>query len=134
MKFARFVFALITATLLASCTSCPFGHRTTASQKVEHVVLIWLKNPGNAAERAKVIASVKQFQHEIAEIQHLSVGEPLPSDRPVVDDSFDVGLVLRFADKAALTRYEKHPAHVRAVESTLKPLAKKLLVYDIETR
>lgn len=133
MKNARLLFALAAAALLSACSSCPFGHRTTASGKVEHVVLVWLKHPGNAAERAQVIAAAKTFQAEIAEIQHLSAGQPLASERPVVDDSFDVGFVMRFADAAALARYEKHPAHVAAVKTTLQPLAKKLLVYDIVT-
>jgi hypothetical protein len=50
-----------------------------------------------------------------------------------VDDSFDVGLVMRFANQADLSAYEKHPMHVKAVNEVLKPLAAKLLVYDVIT-
>ncbi|TDU81595.1 stress responsive alpha/beta barrel protein [Prosthecobacter fusiformis] len=128
---AFFTFAALS--LLASCTSCPLGHKTTAQGKVEHVVLIWLKKPGDAKDRAAVVAAAKKFQAEIPQIQHLSVGQPLPSDRPVVDDSFDVGMVIRFANQADLSVYEKHPVHTQAVTDTLKPLAKKLLVYDVVT-
>jgi hypothetical protein len=101
---------------------------------VEHVVLVWLKKPGNAADRAAVIAAAKQFQAEIPEIQRLSVGTAVPSDRPVVDDSFDIGLVMRFADAAAMGRYEKSAVHQKAVAEILKPRAKKLLVYDVVTQ
>lgn len=133
MQKAIAIFSFAALSLLASCTSCPVGHKTTAKGKVEHVVLLWLKNPGNAADRAAVIGAAKKFQAEIKEIQHLSVGTPLASERPVVDDSFDVGLVIRFANAADLAAYEKHPVHVKAVTDTLKPRAKKLLVYDVVT-
>jgi len=117
--------------LSASCTTCPFVRKTTAGGKVEHIVLVWLKRPGNAADRAALVATAKKFQAEIKQIQHLSVGAAVPSERPVVDDSFDIGLVMRFASKADMTAYEKHSAHVNAVKQTLMPLAKKLLVYDV---
>lgn len=110
------------------------GHKTTAPGKVEHVVLIWLKKPGNEADRAAVIAAAKNFQKEIPQIQHLSVGTALPSDRPVVDDSFDVGLVMRFASPADLAIYEKHPVHVKAVNEVLKPASARLQVYDVQAR
>jgi hypothetical protein len=38
---------------------------------------------------------------------------------------------MRFATKADLDAYEKHPVHVKAVKETLLPLAKKVLVYDV---
>jgi len=129
----KFLFSLAALNLLASCTSCPMGHEVTSPGKVEHVVLVWLKKPGDTQDRAAVVAAAKKFQREIPEIQHLSVGTPLASERPVVDDSFDVGLVMRFANQADLSTYEKHPVHVKAVEDTLKPVAKKLLVYDVVT-
>ena len=133
MKNAIAIFALAALSLLPSCTTCPMGCKTTAKGKVEHVVLVWLKKPGDAADRAKVVKAAKMFQAEISQIQHLSVGQPLASDRPVVDDSFDVGLVLRFANPADLNAYEKHPVHVKAVTDVLQPIAKKLLVYDVVT-
>ena len=122
---------LVLAFALSSCTTCPFGGRTTAQGKIEHIVLVWLKSPGNAADRATVIALTKQFQSEIQGIQHLSVGQAVPSDRDIVDDSFDVGFVMRFANKDDMTAYEKHAVHVNTVKEKLLPLAKKVLVYDI---
>lgn len=133
MQKAIAILSFAALSLLASCSSCPMGHKTTSKGKVEHVVLIWLKKPGNVADRAAVVTTAKKFQAEIPQIQHLSVGQPLASERPVVDDSFDVGLVIRFANQADLSAYEKHPVHTQAVADTLKPLAKKLLVYDVVT-
>jgi len=131
MKNAILILSAAAALALSSCTTCPFGCKTTAKGKIEHVVLVWLKRPGNAADRAAVITAARKFQAEIPQIQHLSVGTPVASERPIVDDSFDVGLVMRFNSKADMDAYEKHPVHVNAVKQTLLPLAKKLLVYDI---
>lgn len=131
MKNATLIFAAVATLALSSCTTCPFGGKTTAKGKVEHIVLVWLKRPGNAADRATLVATAKKFQAEIKQIQHLSVGPAVPSDRDIVDDSFDVGFIMRFDDKKAMTAYEKHPVHVNAVKQTLMPLAKKVLVYDI---
>lgn len=131
MKYATPILAVVAALVLNACTSCPFGHHTTAAGKVEHIVLVWLKKPGNSADRATVIAATKQFQAGIRQIQHISVGQVVPSDRDIVDDSFDVGFVMRFANKEDMTAYEQHPVHVNTVKEKLLPLAKKILVYDI---
>ncbi len=121
--------SLLGSVLLTSCAQ--FGYQTAPKTgEVEHIVLIWLKDHGNTKQRDQMIAVTKTFQKDIPGIVSISAGEPLPSDRPIVDDSFDMGLVVRFKDKAALSIYEKHPAHVKAVNEVLKPLAGKILVYD----
>ncbi|MBE2284378.1 MAG: Dabb family protein [Prosthecobacter sp.] len=131
MKNANLILAALVSLIFSSCTTCPLGCKTTAKGKVEHIVLVWLKRPGNAADRATLIATARKFLAEIKQIQHLSVGTAVPSERPIVDDSFDVGFVMRFASKADMDAYEKHPVHVNAVKQTLMPLAKKVQVYDI---
>ena len=105
---------LIAVLLLSACSSCPLGNKVTADGKIEHIVLVWLKRPGNAEDRATLVATAKKFQAEVSEIQHLSVGTAVASDRDIVDDSFDVGFVMRFADKATLTSIL--PYHVVATD------------------
>lgn len=127
--------ALICASLFTSCASlcCPTTAKASSGQ-VEHVVLVWLKDAGNETKRLELIATAKGFQKVIPGIISISGGTPLPSDRPVVDDSFDLGLVMRFESVEALAAYEKHPVHVKAVKEALAPAAKKLLVYDVVVR
>jgi hypothetical protein len=127
MKNATLILAAAVSLFLSSCTCC----QTTPKGKVEHIVLVWLKRPGNAADRATLIACARKFLAEIKEIQHLSVGTAVASERPIVDDSFDVGFVMRFASKADMDTYEKHPVHQNTVKETLLPIAKKVQVYDI---
>lgn len=125
----RFLLPAVLGLLLSSCAQ--FGFEPAAKPgQVTHVVLFWLKKPGDAAERAKFVAAAQDFRGKIPGIVSLSVGEPLPATRPVMDGSYDVGLVIRFEDKAALDAYEKHPVHEKAVNEVLKPAARKILVYD----
>jgi hypothetical protein len=58
-------------------------------------------------------------------------GTPLASERPIVDDSFDVGFTMRFDSAASLQAYEKDPRHLKKVNEVLKPLSRKIVVYDI---
>jgi hypothetical protein len=55
-----------------------------------------------------VIARVRALAEEIEEVEDLVVGR----DEARSDRSYDVGMVMRFADRAAFDRYNAHPAHV----------------------
>ena len=121
------------AALLVSCAQ--IGYQPVAAPgNVSHVVLVWLKHKGDASERAQVIEAAKGFRGRIPGMLAMSIGEPLPSTRPVVDSSFDVGLVIRFENKEALDAYEKNPIHLKAVREVLAPLAAKLVVHDWTVR
>lgn len=131
MKKTIALFAIV-----ASLTSCAqLGYTSGARPgNVEHVVLVWLNEPGNAAVEEKMIAAARTFPKEIPGILSMSIGDALPSPREVVDDSFDLALVMRFRDKASLDAYEKHPVHVKAVKEVLAPNASKLKVYDVAAK
>jgi hypothetical protein len=100
---------------------------------ITHVVLIWLKTPGDPAAREKVIDASKTFVG-IPGVVSVRFGEALPSTRPVVDSSFDVAVVIRFTDEEALRAYDQHPTHKKAVDEVLKPLSAKVQIYDIKER
>ena len=107
------------------CAGC--AARRTAV--VEHVVVCWLKNPSDANAQAELIKRSYELR-KIPGIIDMRAGRSLPSDRPTVDDSFDVALVITFSDRNALERYQTHPLHVKAVEEVLKPLVAKHVIYD----
>jgi len=100
-----------------------------AADAVEHIVIVWLQEPGNAAQRARVIRE-SQVLREIPGVTGLRAGDMLPSQRSIVDSSFDVALIVSLQDPAAMAGYLFHPIHVKLVEETLKPLVKKIQVYD----
>ena len=114
--------------LLLAWMALPAQANGTADA-VEHVVVVWLKSPGNAEHRRRII-SESAVLRGIPGVTGLRAGEVIPSDRSIVDSSFDVALIVSFADQAAMQAYLIHPVHMELVEQTLKPLVEKIRVYD----
>ena len=54
------------------------------------------------------------------------------SERAIVDDSFDVGIIVKVRDEKGLNEYLDHPIHQKAKKDTLLPLVDRVLVYDFE--
>ena len=114
---------------LLLCLPLPAGAGGDDSPPLAHVVIVWLKEPGNRAAQNRIIAA-SQVLKEIPGVLSLTAGTVIASERPIVDSSFDVALVISLTDRAALDRYLTHPLHVQLVEVTLKPLVDRILVYD----
>ena len=93
-------------------------------------MFIWLKKAGSTRDRAQLVRATKNLQKSTGLITSVRYGRPVPSDRPVVDDTFDLAIFMRFADRQALAAFEKHPAHQKAKAEILQPLARKVLIYD----
>lgn len=108
---------------------CIGGCRTARSPVVHHVVVCWLKEPGNEAHRAAVIEASESLR-EISFVETIDAGRVLPSGRKIVDSSFDVAIHMTFSSEKELALYLAHPVHKRAVKETLGPLVEKLVVYD----
>lgn len=97
---------------------------------VEHIVLVWLKNPGNEDDIKKVIGTTNELK-EINGIISLRVGTAVPSEREIVDDSFDVGIVMTFGSIETMKSYLTDARHVERVNNILGPLSDKIIVYDV---
>jgi len=120
------LFAIAFAVLLSSCaTIAPPAPKGS----VDHVVMFWQKKPGNLQDRQKITDAMDRLR-VIEGITFLDYGTAVPSDRPVVDDSFDVALLVRFKNVDALHAYESDPRHTKEVKEVLLPLTKKIQVYD----
>lgn len=115
--------ALMLGLLATACTTAPRGG-------VEHTVFVWLQRPGHDEDRSALIRATEELQKSTGLIRSVRYGRPVPSDRPVVDDTFDLALFLRFADRQALADFETHPAHQKAKREILQPLARRVLIYD----
>ena len=123
----KLILSLAASLALISCASlAPPAARGT----VDHIVLIWQKRPGNAADRHALLAACADLR-AIPGIKFLDAGTALASDRPIVDDSFDVGLTMRFDSVKSLRAYETDPRHLKKVNEVLKPQSKRIVVYDI---
>ncbi len=122
---------LLFLTLIPFLGACGASQATQGSaEEVIHVVVCWLKQPGNLEQRKELIGAAKALK-EIPGVLEIRSGEVVPSERLGVDSSFDVAFVFRFEDEAALRSYENHPIHLKAVSETLKPLVSKFVIYDL---
>ena len=121
---------VILCLIISACASTTT--KTTNENVIVHVVLIWLKESGNQNHMQQIIDISNQLK-EISEIQEMQVGRSIPSDRKIVDDSFDVGLYMIFTGQEDMQRYLVHPKHKKAVKTVIKPLASKIIVYDFDT-
>ncbi len=122
------VFGLI-AVFLVGISFSASSYAEVKQQTVTHVVLVWLKKPGDKAMRQQFVSISKQL-NDLPGIIHRHVGEVLPSDRPVVDDTFDVAVTATFKDKKALQAYLDHPRHKKIIHEKLKPMINRVVIYD----
>lgn len=124
------LLVLIIITMAAFVSGCVSAPKPAQAGKLYHVGLVWLKEPGNAEHRQKIIEAAHSFAREIPEVEFLSVGKTLPSMSSWHDASFDICFVMRLENKAALDRYAKNPVHENAAKEAFLPLSQKILFYD----
>jgi len=122
---------MLVLVMVSGCASnrAAFSAAPEPENGISHVIVCWLKEPGNADACRQLIERSKSFTR-IPGIRSIGVGRSLPSTRPVVDSSFDVALVIHFESEQALRDYDQNPIHVQAVKEVLQPLVKKFVIYD----
>ena len=98
-------------------------------EPVYHIVLIWLKTYRNEMRINKIINARKELKN-IPGVLEVTTGKVLRSSRVIVDDTFDVSVIIKFASKDYLNDYLVHPIHVKIANEVIKPLANKITVYD----
>ena len=124
------LFTITIVFLLFSLPACQQGKdRPDSTSKVHHVVVCWLNESGNKEARQKVIEVSRGFS-SIPGVIDVRAGKVIHSEREIVDSSFDVAIYLSFENEQKLFEYLNHPIHKKAVEKTLKPLVRKVVVYD----
>lgn len=95
-----------------------------------HVVVCWLKKPGDAADRNLLIDTSRSFLGQIPGLLDVQTGKVLGTARPGADSTFDMAVVFTFLNEKALRAYDTNPLHQAALRDVLKPRAEKVLIYD----
>ena len=124
----RWIWLLLFATAAAFPLSV-FTAEPDSDATVVHVVLLWLKEPGNPEHRQRIVDATRGFE-TIPGVIDVRVGEVVTSDRPIVDDSFDVGLYLTFSSVDAMRTYLADNRHQHALREIFRPLSERYIVYD----
>ncbi len=106
------------------------GVEVESGQRFIHTVLFWLKDGTTDSEKKALIKDCKDLLGSIATVQYLAAGEPAGTPREVVDNSFDVGLVVHFEDSAGHEVYQTADKHLEFIERN-KDIWERVQVYDI---
>ena len=94
-----------------------------------HVVIFWTK-PDVAGAADELLAGSEKYLKPIPGILHFHVGRMAPSQRPVVDQTYQVALNVVFPDKRSQDAYQVHPLHLEFVEKVFKRVCDRVVVYD----
>ncbi len=123
----RVLATLLLTTALLACA----GPLKPPARTLEHVVVVWLKEPGNTTHRRTVLDASEALR-TIPGVRSLKSGTVIASERPIVDSSFDIALIVSFDERADMDAYLVHPLHMQLVNETLKPLVAKIRVFDFQ--
>ena len=107
----RRVIIGIVACLALSLSACQDMHRESHAErshakavKFWHVVIVRLKNPGDAEARRKIVEASKSFER-IPGVARVYVGWSVPGTRPDKVPDFDVGVMVGFHSKEDMAAY-----------------------------
>lgn len=131
MKSLQLLLAFVFLFALVSCKVEKSESASTKTATIDHVVFLWVDDTLSS----EIMDSIKLHSSRLDTIPgiiSLSQGEAIASERPIVDDSFDLGLIFTFANKEDMDNYVSHKGHVDFVKKWVKPYSKKLTVYDIK--
>src|SRR5438874_8273952 len=109
----------------------PTGAQAVATRtgQVTHVMLFWLKRPGNVDDQNFLRRGLRTLRRARG-INDMRVGRPLPVDRQDVEQSFDLGVVIIFRDRQALEKFERDQRREQALDAMLRPLVRRYTVYN----
>lgn len=93
-----------------------------------HVVLFWT-DPAIPDAPRRLCDGATRHLKRIPGVLGFHVGTMVKSHRDVVDQTYQVGLLIQVADKAAEVAYQEHPLHKEFYDACHK-LWKQVKVYD----
>jgi hypothetical protein len=132
MKFLsldRVHVALFSIVFLCSVASPDAKSAAPRSGQVTHVMLFWLKRPGNIDDQNLLLRGLRTVRR-VRGVNDVRVGRPLPVDRPDLEQSFDLGVVIIFRDREALEKFERDPRRRGALDAILQPLIRRYIIYN----
>lgn len=99
------------------------------SGQVTHVMLFWLKRPGNVDDQNFLLRALRTLRR-VRGVNDVRVGKSLPVARPRLEQPFDLGVVMIFRDREALEKFERDRRREQAIDAMLRPLVRQYTVYN----
>ncbi len=120
---------------LTGCASAPSNTQSEyqSAGTLHHLVIIWLKQPGDAAVRQRYIEASKPLA-QLPGVLSYEVGVPATIKRShanaAVNESYDVAIASVFESPQAYEAFLKNPQYAQIAQGVLRPLVEKYQVYD----
>ncbi len=95
-----------------------------------HTVYFWLKRGAPAEARDRLVRDCVEFLGKVPTVRHLWAGPPAMTPRPVVDNTFDVGLSVVLDDRAGHDVYQEHALHKEFIARNQEHW-QRVQVYDV---
>ncbi len=132
MNFSLFFRMRIAMFLTCIAVSlAPTGAQAVATRsgQVTHVMLFWLKRPGNVDDQNFLRRALRTLRRARG-VNDIRVGRPLLLDRSSVEQSFDLGLIMTFRDREAFSKFERDQQREQAIDAMLRSLVRQYTVYN----
>ncbi len=113
--------------LLSAASGCSVQN-TDLSQMFVHHVFFWLKEPGNKEAMEKCRRELDRLV-TIETIRYKHVGVAAPTDREVIDNTYQFSLLVIFDDEKGHDVYQEHQKHKVFIEECSQ-LWERVVVYD----
>ena len=94
-----------------------------------HVVIFWT-DPEQPNATQELLDGADKYLKPIPGVLSFHIGKMASSERPVVDQTYQVALNIVFPDKKTQDEYQVHPMQVDFIETAFKRVCKKVVVYD----
>lgn len=95
-----------------------------------HTVFFWVKDGTPSEKVQQLVEDCKAYLGSINEVRELYVGTPAGTPRDVVDNSYDVSIIVRFENKEAHDKYQEDSTHHQFIERN-KDIWERVQVYDM---
>ena len=96
-----------------------------------HAVYFWMKKGTPDAARNQLVADCRAYLGKVPGVRHLWAGRPAMTPREVVDNSYDVGMLVALDDAAGHDVYQEHPLHKEFIARN-KPHWERVQIYDFK--
>lgn len=93
-----------------------------------HHVFFYLKNKGNAADKAKLLEGLNMLA-KVPNIKMVHIGTPAGTTREVIEKTYDFSWLCFFDSPAEEEAYQKHPIH-DDFRNNYSSLWEKVVIYD----
>lgn len=134
-RIMKYGLIVMLAIIFAGCASTQPSPENAyqSSRKLHHLVIVWLKQPGDETLRQRYIDESKPLA-KLSGVLAYDIGAPAKIKRShtstALDESYDLAIASVFESQQAFETFLKNPEYGRVAQEVLRPLVAKYQVYD----